>query len=250
MNASGKSAKNVAKCTEAQDDPSPSSPGSDESESSHDEAMDDDEEVEDTAIAKPLQSNSDLKKKLSPFPRLLELAGRSKPLYSAGWRRRSSALCSVSPHDHVFVEVVLPFFCRVPTLLQPLHGRELEIGIVDGMQGRETEAIVIRPVRSNEQREVGFLKDQRRLNGHHYDPSQEIPPSYAECSFHPLLGLTYQQYIVGDSSTLKHGSSFLKEWLNWLAYNADIRYTGLDGGLVFYTSAMEEIQKCSGEIPE
>lgn len=75
------------------------------------------------------------------------------------------------------------------SLLRPIFGAELEIGTVDGMQGREKEAIVISLVRSNEkvhimlsllpdmltndyaQREVGFLKDKRRLNGAHLPPS-------------------------------------------------------------------------------
>ncbi len=36
------------------------------------------------------------------------------------------------------------------SLLRPVHGPELEIGTVDGMQGREKEAVVISLVRSNE----------------------------------------------------------------------------------------------------
>ena len=36
------------------------------------------------------------------------------------------------------------------SLLRPLYGPEIEIGTVDGMQGREKEAIVISLVRSNE----------------------------------------------------------------------------------------------------
>jgi len=71
------------------------------------------------------------------------------------------------------------------SLLRPSYGAELEIGSVDGMQGREKDAVVISLVRSNEkvrsvviemlyalttltvsdQREVGFLKEKRRLNG-------------------------------------------------------------------------------------
>lgn len=67
------------------------------------------------------------------------------------------------------------------SLLRSTYGPELEIGTVDGMQGREKEAVVMSLVRSNDKvsrnrycalaannrpkREVGFLKDERRLNG-------------------------------------------------------------------------------------
>jgi len=40
----------------------------------------------------------------------------------------------------------------------------IEIGSVDGFQGREKEAIVLSLVRSNPAREVGFLAEDRRLN--------------------------------------------------------------------------------------
>ena len=43
-------------------------------------------------------------------------------------------------------------------------GGLLEVGTVDGFQGREKEAIVISMVRSNPRRSVGFLCEARRMN--------------------------------------------------------------------------------------
>lgn len=40
--------------------------------------------------------------------------------------------------------------------MRPKYGSELEIGTVDGMQGREKEAIIISLVRSNDT--VSFVK--------------------------------------------------------------------------------------------
>jgi DNA polymerase alpha-associated DNA helicase A len=92
------------------------------------------------------------------------------------------------------------------------------------MQGREKDAVIISLVRSNDkvcpcmytsimmisrisQREVGFLKEKRRLN---------VAMTRARRSL----------CVVGDSETIKHGSPYLKRWMAWLETNADVRYAG------------------------
>ena len=41
---------------------------------------------------------------------------------------------------------------------------DIEVNSIDGFQGQEKEIIYISLVRSNDQGEIGFLKDERRIN--------------------------------------------------------------------------------------
>ncbi|KAI1795876.1 P-loop containing nucleoside triphosphate hydrolase protein [Ganoderma leucocontextum] len=110
------------------------------------------------------------------------------------------------------IAVITPYQAQVTLLtstLRPVYGPELEIGTVDGMQGREKEAVIISLVRSNEKREVGFLKDKRRLNV-------------------AMTRARRHLCVIGDSSTVQHGSPFLKKWMAWLEANADVRFAGLE----------------------
>ncbi|KAF5384145.1 hypothetical protein D9615_003261 [Tricholomella constricta] len=107
------------------------------------------------------------------------------------------------------IAVITPPSELLSSLLRPLYGTALEIGSVDGMQGREKEAVIISLVRSNETREVGFLKEKRRLNV-------------------AMTRAKRHLCVVGDSSTVCHGGSYLKKWLAWLEANADVKYAGLE----------------------
>ncbi|KAK8554236.1 hypothetical protein V6N13_073165 [Hibiscus sabdariffa] len=66
------------------------------------------------------------------------------------------------------IGIITPYAAQV-VLLKMLKGNEgklkdMEISTVDGFQGREKEAIIISMVRSNSKKEVGFLRDRRRMN--------------------------------------------------------------------------------------
>ncbi|TPX17977.1 uncharacterized protein E0L32_011945 [Thyridium curvatum] len=69
----------------------------------------------------------------------------------------------VKPED---VAVVTPYNAQLG-LLAPLKEAfpGIELGSVDGFQGREKEAVIVCLVRSNADGEVGFLGEKRRLNG-------------------------------------------------------------------------------------
>jgi len=64
------------------------------------------------------------------------------------------------------IGIITPYAAQVKLIKQLLLERnfKVEVNSVDGFQGREKEAIIISFVRSNEEGEVGFLKDLRRLN--------------------------------------------------------------------------------------
>ncbi|MEZ4252489.1 MAG: AAA domain-containing protein [Polyangiales bacterium] len=65
------------------------------------------------------------------------------------------------------VAVITPYEAQarvIRGLLVEERREGLEVGTVDGFQGREKEAVVVDLVRSNERGEVGFLADVRRMN--------------------------------------------------------------------------------------
>lgn len=81
-----------------------------------------------------------------------------------GLHVRNLTSAGVLNHD---IAVVTPYNGQLSLLSRDLKERfpGIELGSVDGFQGREKEAVVVSLVRSNPEREVGFLGERRRLNG-------------------------------------------------------------------------------------
>ena len=109
------------------------------------------------------------------------------------------------------IAVVTPYNGQLAILSSLLKEKYpgLELGSVDGFQGREKEAVIVSLVRSNPEHEVGFLGEKRRLNVAMTRPKRHL------C-------------VIGDSETVGRGSKFLKAWMDFLEGNADLRYPTLD----------------------
>lgn len=66
--------------------------------------------------------------------------------------------------DENIVSVITPYSLQVSCINMKLKYPEVEVRTVDGFQGREKEAVIISLVRSNKEKELGFVADKRRLN--------------------------------------------------------------------------------------
>ncbi|KAF1829624.1 P-loop containing nucleoside triphosphate hydrolase protein [Decorospora gaudefroyi] len=108
------------------------------------------------------------------------------------------------------IAVVTPYNAQLALLAGMLKEAYpgIELGSVDGFQGREKEAVIVSTVRSNAEHEVGFLGEKRRLN----------------------VAMTRSKRhlcVIGDSDTISKGSKFLKAWMQHLEDFADLRYPDL-----------------------
>ncbi|PKI83047.1 DNA helicase [Malassezia vespertilionis] len=113
--------------------------------------------------------------------------------------------------DPSWIAVLSPYASQVDLLSSQLgqkYEQAIEIGTVDGMQGREKEVVVISLVRSNEEHDVGFLQDKRRLN---------VAMTRAKRQF----------VVVGDAETISGSAqdkraarAFLRDWIDHLHSHA------------------------------
>ena len=100
------------------------------------------------------------------------------------------------------IAVVTPYNAQLAVLSQLLRETYpgIELGSVDGFQGREKEAVVVSLVRSNPDHEVGFLGEKRRLNGTSnisYFPSRRLISTWPHT--HPFFDGYLRLYCSGSS---------------------------------------------------
>jgi len=110
----------------------------------------------------------------------------------------------LDPQD---IACITPYNAQLSILSQALKTRfpGIELGTVDGFQGREKEAVIFSLVRSNGDKEVGFLAEKRRLNVAMTRPRRQL-------------------VVIGDSETISTGGKFLKRWMQHLEEHSDLRY--------------------------
>ena len=108
----------------------------------------------------------------------------------------------VLPED---IAIVTPYNAQLALLSHDLKEQlpGIELGSVDGFQGREKEAVIGSLVRSNAEHEVGFLAEKRRLNGNnhiyrlqslHYGLTSPFPVAMTRPKRHLC--------VIGDSETV------------------------------------------------
>ncbi|KAF2759120.1 DNA helicase [Pseudovirgaria hyperparasitica] len=124
------------------------------------------------------------------------------------------------------IAVITPYNAQLSILSQLLKEAfpGIELGSVDGFQGREKEAVIVSLVRSNAEHEVGFLGERRRLNVAMTRPKRHLA-------------------IIGDSETVGRGSEFLNKWMLFLEEQADLRYATMEDVFDEGTAAMAAAAK-------
>lgn len=102
----------------------------------------------------------------------------------------------VPPQD---IGIIAPYAAQVQLLKKQLGPDSLiEVSTVDGFQGREKEVIILTLVRSNDERDVGFLSEERRLNVAITRPKRQL------C-------------VIGDLQLMNDsGHKFLQSWSKYV----------------------------------
>ena len=91
--------------------------------------------------------------------------------------------------------LISPYRAQIELLERVFKDEEVTINTVDSFQGQEADVVIISLVRSNDENEIGFLKDYRRMNV-------------------ALTRAKKKLIVIGDSATIG-GDSFYQEMLQF-----------------------------------
>jgi superfamily I DNA and/or RNA helicase len=116
-------------------------------------------------------------------------------LQNEGELKLAKALLETEALDRLATALISPYAGQVASAKEKL-ANGLRISTIDSFQGQEMENIIVSLVRSNENSEIGFLKDYRRMNV-------------------AITRAREQLYVIGDSSTIGN-DKFYKEFLEYI----------------------------------
>ena len=94
--------------------------------------------------------------------------------------------------------IISPYAGQVSAIKEKVNSK-IRISTIDSFQGQEKEIIILSLVRSNDDGEIGFLKDYRRMNVAITRAKQKL-------------------FVIGDSATIG-GDNFYKSFLNYIETN-------------------------------
>jgi ATP-dependent RNA/DNA helicase IGHMBP2 len=116
-------------------------------------------------------------------------------LQNEGELKLAMALLDAETMDRSVTALISPYAGQVASAKEKIS-EGLRISTIDSFQGQEMENVIVSLVRSNENAEIGFLKDYRRMNV-------------------AITRAREQLYVIGDSSTIGN-DKFYKEFLEYI----------------------------------
>jgi hypothetical protein len=96
-----------------------------------------------------------------------EFGGRSNPVEQKVVIQRVLKLLEAKDVEPEQLAIISPYSQQVHNIRAELLARNVHsvrVGTIDSMQGSESDVVIFSAVRSNELKELGFLRDSRRLN--------------------------------------------------------------------------------------
>ena len=123
-------------------------------------------------------------------------------LQNEGELRIAQKLIETEALDPIKTAFISPYAGQVAAAKDALP-KEMRISTIDSFQGQEKEIIILSLVRSNDDGEIGFLKDYRRMNV-------------------AITRAKEQLFVIGDSATIG-GDAFYNSFLTYIEKSGDYR---------------------------